>query len=88
DTEEEADANTLGTEPSFNISRLILQDQYLQSAWKTNSSILPWTLDSSISEENRQTIESMLLEEHEQGSSMPSFLNLRLKRKLSSLYNV
>ncbi|XP_043075354.1 LOW QUALITY PROTEIN: histone H2A deubiquitinase MYSM1 [Puntigrus tetrazona] len=41
----------------------ILQDQYLQSAWKTNSSILPWTLDSSISDENRQAIESMLLEE-------------------------
>ncbi|XP_026147160.1 histone H2A deubiquitinase MYSM1-like [Carassius auratus] len=41
----------------------ILQDQYLQSAWKTNSSILPWTLDSSISDENREAIESMLLEE-------------------------
>uniref|UniRef100_A0A671MRI9 Myb-like, SWIRM and MPN domain-containing protein 1 n=1 Tax=Sinocyclocheilus anshuiensis TaxID=1608454 RepID=A0A671MRI9_9TELE len=41
----------------------ILQDQYLQSAWKTNSNILPWTLDSSISDENRQAIESMLLEE-------------------------
>ncbi|XP_051511361.1 histone H2A deubiquitinase MYSM1 isoform X1 [Myxocyprinus asiaticus] len=41
----------------------ILQDQYLQSAWKTNSSVLPWMLDSSISDENRQAIESMLLEE-------------------------
>uniref|UniRef100_A0A8C1Y3X7 Myb-like, SWIRM and MPN domain-containing protein 1 n=1 Tax=Cyprinus carpio TaxID=7962 RepID=A0A8C1Y3X7_CYPCA len=41
----------------------ILQDQYLQSAWKKNSSILPWTLDSSISDENREAIESMLLEE-------------------------
>ncbi|KAK2883590.1 hypothetical protein Q8A67_017227 [Cirrhinus molitorella] len=41
----------------------ILQDQYLQSAWKTSSSILPWTLDSSISDENREAIESMLLEE-------------------------
>uniref|UniRef100_A0A671N6U3 Myb-like, SWIRM and MPN domain-containing protein 1 n=1 Tax=Sinocyclocheilus anshuiensis TaxID=1608454 RepID=A0A671N6U3_9TELE len=41
----------------------ILQDQYLHSAWKTNSSILPWTLDSSISDENRQAIEGMLLEE-------------------------
>ncbi|XP_026089507.1 histone H2A deubiquitinase MYSM1 [Carassius auratus] len=41
----------------------ILQDQYLQSAWKTNSSIMPWTQDSSISDENRQAIESMLLEE-------------------------
>uniref|UniRef100_A0A8C1B0L8 Myb-like, SWIRM and MPN domain-containing protein 1 n=1 Tax=Cyprinus carpio carpio TaxID=630221 RepID=A0A8C1B0L8_CYPCA len=41
----------------------ILQDQYLQSAWKKNSSVLPWTLDSSISDENREAIESMLLEE-------------------------
>ncbi|XP_076134231.1 histone H2A deubiquitinase MYSM1 [Alosa pseudoharengus] len=41
----------------------ILQDQYLQSAWKDNSSILPWTLDSSISAENREVIENMLLEE-------------------------
>nr|XP_055042479.1 histone H2A deubiquitinase MYSM1 [Misgurnus anguillicaudatus] len=41
----------------------ILQDQYLHSAWKTSSSILPWTLDSSISDENREAIESMLLEE-------------------------
>ncbi|XP_056621315.1 histone H2A deubiquitinase MYSM1 [Triplophysa dalaica] len=41
----------------------ILQDQYLQSAWKKTSSIRPWTLDSSISDENRQAIESMLLEE-------------------------
>ncbi|TRY66738.1 hypothetical protein DNTS_033079 [Danionella cerebrum] len=41
----------------------ILQDQFLQSAWKTNNSLLPWTLDSSISDENREAIESMLLEE-------------------------
>ncbi|KAG7487677.1 hypothetical protein MATL_G00026540 [Megalops atlanticus] len=41
----------------------ILQDQYLQSAWSTNSTILPWNLDSSISAENREVIESMLLEE-------------------------
>ncbi|XP_036377906.1 histone H2A deubiquitinase MYSM1 [Megalops cyprinoides] len=41
----------------------IHQDQYLQSAWSTNSTILPWNLDSSISAENREVIESMLLEE-------------------------
>ncbi|XP_063056870.1 histone H2A deubiquitinase MYSM1 [Engraulis encrasicolus] len=41
----------------------MLQDQYLQSAWKDTSSILPWTLDSSISAENREVIENMLLEE-------------------------
>lgn len=42
---------------------MILQDQYLQSAWRTNTAILPWTLDSSISDENREVIESMLMEE-------------------------
>uniref|UniRef100_A0A8C9VCT5 Myb-like, SWIRM and MPN domain-containing protein 1 n=1 Tax=Scleropages formosus TaxID=113540 RepID=A0A8C9VCT5_SCLFO len=41
----------------------VLQDQYLQSVWKANSGILPWTLDSSISAENREAIEKMLLEE-------------------------
>ncbi|XP_030627540.1 histone H2A deubiquitinase MYSM1 [Chanos chanos] len=40
-----------------------LQDQYLESAWKPDSAALPWTLDSSISEENREAIENMLLEE-------------------------
>ncbi|KAG9282698.1 histone H2A deubiquitinase MYSM1 isoform X1 [Astyanax mexicanus] len=42
---------------------MILQEQYLQSAWSTSTAILPWTLDSSISDENREVIESMLLEE-------------------------
>ncbi|XP_062857371.1 histone H2A deubiquitinase MYSM1 isoform X2 [Trichomycterus rosablanca] len=42
---------------------VLLQDQYLQTAWRTDPSILPWTLDSSISNENREVIESMLLEE-------------------------
>uniref|UniRef100_A0A673MSH9 Myb-like, SWIRM and MPN domain-containing protein 1 n=1 Tax=Sinocyclocheilus rhinocerous TaxID=307959 RepID=A0A673MSH9_9TELE len=52
-----------GDECDERVGAEILQDQYLQSAWKTNSSILPWTPDSSISDENRQAIESMLLEE-------------------------
>ncbi|KAM9379422.1 deubiquitinase MYSM1 [Phaethornis superciliosus] len=37
------------------------QDHYLDS-WRTGNS-LPWTLDNSISEENRSVIEKMLLEE-------------------------
>ncbi|KAM3876110.1 histone H2A deubiquitinase MYSM1 [Diretmus argenteus] len=41
----------------------LVQDQFLSSAWKTNSGILPWELDSSISAENRAVIENMLLEE-------------------------
>lgn len=36
---------------------------FLQSAWKSSAGILPWELDSSISAENREVIEKMLLEE-------------------------
>ncbi|XP_041695105.1 histone H2A deubiquitinase MYSM1-like isoform X1 [Coregonus clupeaformis] len=47
----------------FGDGAALLQDQYLQSAWKTNTGVLPWELDSSISAENREVIENMLLEE-------------------------
>ncbi|XP_019387063.1 PREDICTED: histone H2A deubiquitinase MYSM1 isoform X1 [Crocodylus porosus] len=40
----------------------LLQDHYLSSSWRTDNG-LPWTLDSTISEENRAVIEKMLLEE-------------------------
>ncbi|XP_054067691.1 deubiquitinase MYSM1 isoform X5 [Rissa tridactyla] len=45
-----------------NTASNLLQDHYLDSSWRTDNS-LPWTLDSSISEENRAVIEKMLLEE-------------------------
>ncbi|XP_067996807.1 deubiquitinase MYSM1 isoform X2 [Melanerpes formicivorus] len=45
-----------------NTASSLLQDHYLDSSWRTDNS-LPWTLDSSISEENRAVIEKMLLEE-------------------------
>ncbi|XP_071292942.1 deubiquitinase MYSM1 isoform X5 [Agelaius tricolor] len=45
-----------------NTASSLLQDHYLDSSWRTGNS-LPWTLDSSISEENRAVIEKMLLEE-------------------------
>ncbi|KAM9279947.1 deubiquitinase MYSM1 isoform 2-T3 [Cariama cristata] len=45
-----------------NTASSLLQDHYLDSSWRTDNS-LPWTLDSSISEENRAAIEKMLLEE-------------------------
>ncbi|XP_065529308.1 deubiquitinase MYSM1 isoform X1 [Lathamus discolor] len=45
-----------------NMASSLLQDHYLDSSWRTDNS-LPWTLDSSISEENRAVIEKMLLEE-------------------------
>ncbi|XP_038650288.1 histone H2A deubiquitinase MYSM1 [Scyliorhinus canicula] len=59
-----------GTVPGF------LQDHYLDSSWRSNNGFLSWTLDSSLSEENRAAIEKMLQEEeyyltgkkHSQGS--------------------
>ncbi|XP_075412921.1 deubiquitinase MYSM1 isoform X2 [Tenrec ecaudatus] len=40
-----------------------LQDHFLDSSWRTDHGLIPWTLDSTISEENRAVIEKMLLEE-------------------------
>ncbi|XP_065513147.1 deubiquitinase MYSM1 isoform X3 [Caloenas nicobarica] len=45
-----------------NTASSLLHDHYLDSSWRTDN-CLPWTLDSSISEENRAVIEKMLLEE-------------------------
>ncbi|XP_051012768.1 deubiquitinase MYSM1, partial [Acomys russatus] len=39
------------------------QDHYLDSTWRRENGCLPWTLDSTISDENRAVIEKMLLEE-------------------------
>ncbi|XP_048671258.1 deubiquitinase MYSM1 isoform X3 [Marmota marmota marmota] len=41
----------------------LLQDHYLDSSWRNENGLIPWTLDSTISEENRAVIEKMLLEE-------------------------
>uniref|UniRef100_A0A8C6TGJ0 Myb-like, SWIRM and MPN domain-containing protein 1 n=1 Tax=Neogobius melanostomus TaxID=47308 RepID=A0A8C6TGJ0_9GOBI len=41
----------------------LIQEQFLQSTWKSSAGILPWELDNSISAENREVIEKMLLEE-------------------------
>uniref|UniRef100_A0A8C7GME0 Myb-like, SWIRM and MPN domain-containing protein 1 n=1 Tax=Oncorhynchus kisutch TaxID=8019 RepID=A0A8C7GME0_ONCKI len=51
----------------------LLQNQYMQSAWKTNTGVLPWELDRSISAENREVIENMLMEEqyYLTGKEMP-----------------
>uniref|UniRef100_UPI00398EDA91 histone H2A deubiquitinase MYSM1 isoform X2 n=1 Tax=Pristiophorus japonicus TaxID=55135 RepID=UPI00398EDA91 len=46
-----------GTVPGF------LQDHYLDSSWRSNNGFLSWTLDSTLSEENRAAIEKMLQEE-------------------------
>ncbi|XP_021518835.1 deubiquitinase MYSM1 isoform X1 [Meriones unguiculatus] len=42
---------------------LVFQDHYLDSTWRRENGCLPWTLDSTISDENRAVIEKMLLEE-------------------------
>ncbi|XP_012971953.1 deubiquitinase MYSM1 isoform X3 [Mesocricetus auratus] len=41
----------------------VFQDHYLDSTWRRENGCLPWTLDSTISDENRAVIEKMLLEE-------------------------
>ncbi|XP_029001689.1 histone H2A deubiquitinase MYSM1 [Betta splendens] len=41
----------------------LAQEQLLQSAWRSSAGMLPWELDNSISPENREAIERMLLEE-------------------------
>ncbi|KAM8930122.1 deubiquitinase MYSM1 [Pelodytes ibericus] len=46
-------------------------DQYLDSVWRSPDSLTPWTLDSSISDENKSAIEKMLLEEQYYLSSKP-----------------
>ncbi|XP_047405730.1 deubiquitinase MYSM1 isoform X2 [Sciurus carolinensis] len=46
-----------------NKASLLQQDHYLDSSWRNENGLIPWTLDSTISEENRAVIEKMLLEE-------------------------
>ncbi|XP_075803048.1 deubiquitinase MYSM1 isoform X2 [Microtus pennsylvanicus] len=41
----------------------VFEDHYLDSTWGRENGCLPWTLDSTISAENRAVIEKMLLEE-------------------------
>uniref|UniRef100_A0A4W5P1X5 Myb-like, SWIRM and MPN domain-containing protein 1 n=1 Tax=Hucho hucho TaxID=62062 RepID=A0A4W5P1X5_9TELE len=57
----------------FGDRAVLLQNQYMQSAWKTNTGVLPWELDRSISAENREVIENMLIEEqyYLTGKEMP-----------------
>ncbi|KAG8003421.1 Histone H2A deubiquitinase MYSM1 [Nibea albiflora] len=65
--EDEVDVDIEGDAFENSISELdsggLVQEQFIQSAWKSSAGILPWELDSSISPENREVIEKMLLEE-------------------------
>ncbi|XP_054645429.1 histone H2A deubiquitinase MYSM1 isoform X2 [Dunckerocampus dactyliophorus] len=75
--EDEVDVDIEGDEFDTNISeqdgRGLVQEQ-LQSAWNSDAGILPWELDSSISNENREVIQRMLLEEqyYLKGKEIPS----------------
>ncbi|XP_020774518.2 histone H2A deubiquitinase MYSM1 isoform X1 [Boleophthalmus pectinirostris] len=65
--EDEVDVDIEGDAFESSISELdgggLIQEQFLQSTWKSSAGIMPWELDSSISVENREVIEKMLLEE-------------------------
>lgn len=53
------------------LSSGFVPDHYLDSVWKSNDDLTPWTLDSTISDENRAVIERMLLEEEYYLSNKP-----------------
>ncbi|XP_053325511.1 deubiquitinase MYSM1 [Spea bombifrons] len=46
-------------------------DHYLDSVWRSDNDLTPWTLDSTISKENKAAIEKMLLEEEYYLSNKP-----------------
>ncbi|XP_034358269.1 deubiquitinase MYSM1 isoform X2 [Arvicanthis niloticus] len=66
---EEADVDVEGdvaaaAQPGNDVNTAsVFQDHYLDSTWRRENGCLPWTLDSTISDENRAVIEKMLLEE-------------------------
>ncbi|XP_069555253.1 histone H2A deubiquitinase MYSM1 isoform X1 [Brachyistius frenatus] len=65
--EDEVDVDIEGDDFESSVSKMdgggLVQEQLIQSAGKSSAWILPWELDSSISLENREVIERMLLEE-------------------------
>ncbi|XP_045713014.1 deubiquitinase MYSM1 isoform X2 [Phyllostomus hastatus] len=64
DVDIEGDVVAAAAQPGSNENTAsVLQDHYLDSSWRTENSLIPWTLDNTISEENRAVIEKMLLEE-------------------------
>ncbi|XP_036899042.1 deubiquitinase MYSM1 isoform X2 [Sturnira hondurensis] len=64
DVDIEGDVVAAAAQPGNNENTAsVLQDHYLDSSWRTENSLIPWTLDNTISEENRAVIEKMLLEE-------------------------
>nr|XP_019936051.1 PREDICTED: histone H2A deubiquitinase MYSM1 [Paralichthys olivaceus] len=65
--EDEVDVDIEGDETEIRLNELdsegLVQEQFIQSSWTSSAGTLPWELDSSISPENREAIQRMLLEE-------------------------
>ncbi|XP_077441271.1 histone H2A deubiquitinase MYSM1 [Vanacampus margaritifer] len=75
--EDEVDVDIEGDEFDTNIGEQDAKELVReQSAWKSNVGILPWELDTSISNENREAIHRMLLEEqyYLKGQSIPNHI--------------
>ncbi|XP_037105963.1 histone H2A deubiquitinase MYSM1 [Syngnathus acus] len=75
--EDDVDVDIEGDELDVNIgdqnARELVREQ---STWKSNAGILPWELDTSISNENREAIHRMLLEEqyYLKGQAIPNHI--------------
>ncbi|MED6270540.1 hypothetical protein CHARACLAT_011431, partial [Characodon lateralis] len=65
--EDEVDIDIEGDDLDSNLGEVdaagLVQEQFIKPAGRNSAWILPWELDSSISPENREVIERMLLEE-------------------------
>eukprot|EP00079_Xenopus_tropicalis_P024395 XP_012817010.1 PREDICTED: histone H2A deubiquitinase MYSM1 isoform X3 [Xenopus tropicalis] len=70
DIDIEGDINESGKSIYDSLSTGFAPEHYIESEWK-NEGLNPWTLDSSISEENREAIKKMLLEEQYYLSNKP-----------------
>ncbi|XP_063795339.1 deubiquitinase MYSM1 isoform X2 [Pseudophryne corroboree] len=69
DIEGDVTESSRGTSESLSVA--FVPDRYLDSVWKRDDVLTPWTLDHTISDENRAAIEKMLLEEEYYLSNKP-----------------
>ncbi|KAM5248575.1 deubiquitinase MYSM1 [Ctenodactylus gundi] len=63
DVDIEGDVVAAVAQPGSENTASVLQDRYLDSSWRNENGLIPWTLDSTISDENKAVIQKMLLEE-------------------------
>nr|XP_045006279.1 deubiquitinase MYSM1 isoform X2 [Jaculus jaculus] len=71
DVDVDVEGDVVAAHPGNDENTSVLQDHYLDSSWKNENGLIPWTLDNTISEENRAAIEKMLLEEEYYLSNKP-----------------